>query len=40
MGLEGVVQTVRGAQRVLLAVEMIGQAVVINAETAFLEPLT
>ena len=39
MGLEGVVRTVRGATRVLLAVEMIGQAVVVNAETALLEPL-
>ena len=39
MGLEGVVRTVRGAARVLLAVEMIGQAIVVNAETALLEPL-
>ena len=39
MGLEGVVQTARGPGRVLLAVEMIGQAVVVNAETALLEPL-
>lgn len=39
MGLEGVVQTARGPARVLLAVEMIGQAVVVNAETALLEPL-
>jgi transcription antitermination factor NusG len=39
MGLEGVVQTVRGAARVMLAVEMIGQAVVVDAETALLEPL-
>jgi transcription antitermination factor NusG len=39
MGLEGTVQTIRGATRVMLAVEMIGQAVVVNAETALLEPL-
>ena len=39
MGLEGTVQTVRGAERVMLAVEMIGQAIVLNAETALLEPL-
>ena len=39
MGLEGVVRTVRGATRVMLAVEMIGQAVVVDAETALLEPL-
>jgi transcription antitermination factor NusG len=39
MGLEGTVQTVRGTTRVMLAVEMIGQAIVVNAETALLEPL-
>ena len=39
MGLEGTVRTVRGTTRVMLAVEMIGQAIVVNAETALLEPL-
>lgn len=39
MGLEGTVQLVRGTTRVMLAVEMIGQAIVLNAETALLEPL-
>jgi transcription antitermination factor NusG len=39
MGLEGTVRTVRGTTRVMLAVEMIGQAVVVDAETALLEPL-
>ncbi len=39
MGLEGIVQTVRGTTRVMLAVEMIGQAIVVNAETALLEPI-
>jgi transcriptional antiterminator RfaH len=39
MGLEGTVRTVRGTTRVMLAVEMIGQAIVVNAETALLEPI-
>lgn len=38
MGLEGIVSVVRGAERVMLAVDMIGQAIVVNAETALLEP--
>lgn len=39
MGLDGVVQKVKGEAQVMLAVEMIGQAVVVQAEPALLEPL-
>lgn len=39
MGLEGVVQMVRGSARVLLNVEMIGQAVAVEVDRAALEPL-
>jgi len=38
-GLEGVVQTVRGGTRVLLNVEIIGQAVAVDAEKELLEPV-
>lgn len=38
MGLEGVVQTRKGTARVLLNVEMIGQAVALEVDTGLLEP--
>ncbi len=38
MGLEGIVSVVKGIERVMLAVDMIGQAIVVNAEAALLEP--
>ena len=38
-GLEGVVQTIKGKTRVLLNVEMIGQAVPVEVSMGLLEPL-
>jgi len=37
-GLEGVVETVRGKTRVLLTIEMIGQAIALDVGTEMLEP--
>ncbi len=39
-GIEGVVQVVRGQTRVVLNIELIGQAVPVEVETAALETLT
>jgi len=38
-GIEGRVVTVRGKTRVMLAVEMIGQAVMVDVEMPLLEPI-
>jgi transcription antitermination factor NusG len=38
-GIEGIVHSVRGATRVVLNVDMIGQGVAVEVETDYLEPL-